>query len=325
MWKPENRVAADRHGLRYPSDLSDREWSLIEPMIPPAKHGGQPAQGKWPRGFERELLRAFDGLQMAGAFKGPVAEEHVTFLVHAEGLKRHIGAYPSRALCRHAECEGHAASPTAASSTGQSVKAAKKGAPHLTRRFLMRARRSQGSIRHFLVDNARLSLERRRPFCRRAGPRRRTARARSSHATPLRLHRSGLRRCWIRDRVSCAPAAQIGHWVVEIVKRNRTAQVRHPEKTSDCRAHFRVDQPQSSSGARLRALRPKRRCVRATRHDSHHAMAPDPGKAFLMNRNFMGSVLRELFPGIDRLGKYRGRRFIESHWLERAVLSPLRT
>ena len=42
MWKPEHRQAAERHGLRYPSDLSDAEWVLVEPMIPPAKHGGRP-------------------------------------------------------------------------------------------------------------------------------------------------------------------------------------------------------------------------------------------------------------------------------------------
>jgi transposase len=41
MWKPEHRRAADRHGLRYPSDLSDSEWALIEPAIPPAKRGGR--------------------------------------------------------------------------------------------------------------------------------------------------------------------------------------------------------------------------------------------------------------------------------------------
>src|ERR1700724_2332748 len=41
MWKPEHRRAADRHGVRYPSDLSDSEWALIEPAIPPVKHGGR--------------------------------------------------------------------------------------------------------------------------------------------------------------------------------------------------------------------------------------------------------------------------------------------
>jgi len=30
MWKSEHRRAADRHGLRYPSELSDSEWALIE-------------------------------------------------------------------------------------------------------------------------------------------------------------------------------------------------------------------------------------------------------------------------------------------------------
>lgn len=41
MWTPEHRRAADRHGLRYPSDLTDAEWALVEPMIPPARHGGR--------------------------------------------------------------------------------------------------------------------------------------------------------------------------------------------------------------------------------------------------------------------------------------------
>jgi hypothetical protein len=27
MWKPEHRAAADRSGLRYPSDLTDAEWA----------------------------------------------------------------------------------------------------------------------------------------------------------------------------------------------------------------------------------------------------------------------------------------------------------
>ena len=41
MWKPEHRRAADRRGMRYPSDLTDAEWALVEPMIPAAKHGGR--------------------------------------------------------------------------------------------------------------------------------------------------------------------------------------------------------------------------------------------------------------------------------------------
>src|SRR5215470_14576252 len=41
MWTPEHRLAAERSGLRYPSDLTDAEWAIVEPMIPPARHGGR--------------------------------------------------------------------------------------------------------------------------------------------------------------------------------------------------------------------------------------------------------------------------------------------
>ena len=40
MWTTENRSRYDRRNLRYPSDLSDAEWALIAPLIPPAKRGG---------------------------------------------------------------------------------------------------------------------------------------------------------------------------------------------------------------------------------------------------------------------------------------------
>ena len=41
MWTRENRGLYERKGLRYPSDLTDQEWALIEPLIPPAKRGGR--------------------------------------------------------------------------------------------------------------------------------------------------------------------------------------------------------------------------------------------------------------------------------------------
>jgi transposase len=42
MWNPEHRAAADRRGLRYPSDLTEAEWALVAPLIRPAKRGGRP-------------------------------------------------------------------------------------------------------------------------------------------------------------------------------------------------------------------------------------------------------------------------------------------
>ena len=41
MWTAETRAEHDRDDLRYPSDLTDEEWSLVEPLIPPAKRGGR--------------------------------------------------------------------------------------------------------------------------------------------------------------------------------------------------------------------------------------------------------------------------------------------
>ena len=40
VWTNENRGRYDRSKLRYPSDLTDEEWALSEPLIPPGKRGG---------------------------------------------------------------------------------------------------------------------------------------------------------------------------------------------------------------------------------------------------------------------------------------------
>jgi hypothetical protein len=40
MWTVRNRARYDRSKLRYPSDLMDGEWQLVEPLIPPGKPGG---------------------------------------------------------------------------------------------------------------------------------------------------------------------------------------------------------------------------------------------------------------------------------------------
>ena len=40
MWTNENRTRYDRNRLHYPSDLTDAEWAQVEPLIPPAKRGG---------------------------------------------------------------------------------------------------------------------------------------------------------------------------------------------------------------------------------------------------------------------------------------------
>ena len=40
MWTAENRPRYNRDKPRYPSDLTDEEWALVEPLILPGKRGG---------------------------------------------------------------------------------------------------------------------------------------------------------------------------------------------------------------------------------------------------------------------------------------------
>src|ERR1035437_8129223 len=143
MWKPEHRRAAERRGLRYPSDMTDAEGALIEPMIPPAKHGGRPRDVN-----VREVLNAifyvlFTGCQWRALPKDllPKSTAHDYFMLWDwDGtLERiHHALYVAAR-----EQAGREASLTAAIIDSQSGKAAQKGALRLTSRASMRARRSR--------------------------------------------------------------------------------------------------------------------------------------------------------------------------------------
>ncbi len=37
MWTTENRALYERKTERYPSDLTDEEWNLVEPHLPPKR------------------------------------------------------------------------------------------------------------------------------------------------------------------------------------------------------------------------------------------------------------------------------------------------
>jgi putative transposase len=37
-------ASLDRSTLRYPFDVTDREWLVLAPLIPPAKDGGRPRE-----------------------------------------------------------------------------------------------------------------------------------------------------------------------------------------------------------------------------------------------------------------------------------------
>ena len=42
MWTPTTREQHSRKALRYQTDLTDAEWVVIEPHLPPAHGTGRP-------------------------------------------------------------------------------------------------------------------------------------------------------------------------------------------------------------------------------------------------------------------------------------------
>jgi putative transposase len=42
VWRDDNRGRYDRRGLRYPSDLTNEEWVVLEPILPVARGIGRP-------------------------------------------------------------------------------------------------------------------------------------------------------------------------------------------------------------------------------------------------------------------------------------------
>ena len=141
MWKPEHRRAAERCGLRYPSDLTDAEWALIEPKIPPAKRGGRRREVN-----VREVVNAIfyvlsTGCQWAALPKDlpPKSTAHFYFMLWDwDGTLERIHHELYVATREH---EGREASPTTAIIDSQSAKAAQKGGSGSTRKALMRVRR----------------------------------------------------------------------------------------------------------------------------------------------------------------------------------------
>ncbi len=86
MWTNENRARYDRSKLRYPSDLTDAEWAIIAPLIPPAKRGGNKRTV-----VEREIVNGLmyilsTGCQWAVAAEGPAAPQHGERLLLPLGL-----------------------------------------------------------------------------------------------------------------------------------------------------------------------------------------------------------------------------------------------
>lgn len=142
MWTKDNRGRYDRSKLRYPSDLTDEEWKLVEPLIPPGKRGG----GKRTV-IMREVVNGLMYILSTGCQWSAIPKDlpPKSTVYDYFDLWSWDGTLDRMHAVLYAECREQAsreASPTAAIIDSQSVKSAEKGGPTI-RLDTMRARKSR--------------------------------------------------------------------------------------------------------------------------------------------------------------------------------------
>ena len=215
-----HRRAADRSGLRYPSDLSDAEWALVEPLIPPAKRGGRRREVNL-----REVLNAIfyvlsTGCQWPALPKDlpPKSTAHSYFMLWEwDGTLQRLHHTLYVATREH---DGREASPTAAIIDSQSAKAAQKGGASIDPQGYDAGKKVTGRKRHILVDTLGLLLNvvvHPADVQDRDGARL-VLDERSRRLFPF-IKRIFADAGYQGPRVARA-AATTGSWIVEIVKRN---------------------------------------------------------------------------------------------------------
>jgi transposase len=143
MWTAKNRKRYDRSNLRYPSDLSDDEWEQVEPLIPPAKRGGNKRHVD-----VREVMNGIMYILSTGCQWRAVPKDlppRSTLFDYLD-LWSWNGALERIHHLLYVKCrerEEREASPTAAIIDSQSVKSAEKGGPASIHLVMTRARRSR--------------------------------------------------------------------------------------------------------------------------------------------------------------------------------------
>ena len=142
MWSKENRARYDRSRLRYPSDLTDAEWAHVEPLIPPAKRGGNRRHVEVREVVNGLMYVLSTGCQWRAIPKDLPPRSTLYDYFDLWGWDGTLERIHEALYVKRREAAAREASPTAAIIDSQSVKSAEKGGSASTLRATTRARRS---------------------------------------------------------------------------------------------------------------------------------------------------------------------------------------
>ena len=142
-------------GVSYPSELSDQEWAILMPLLPPAKPGGRPRTVNL-----RVILNGICYTLRSGCQWRMLPREYGPWsTVYAYWRKWRLDGTWERmhtTLCERVRQQvGRQPTPSAAIMDSQSVKTTERGGPH----GYDGAKKLSGRKRHLLVDTLGLVLK----------------------------------------------------------------------------------------------------------------------------------------------------------------------
>jgi len=143
MWTSENRGRYDRSGLRYPSDLTNEEWALVEPLIPPARRGGAKRTVDVREVVNGLMYVLSTGCQWRAIPKDLPPRSTIYDYFDLWSWEGTLNRIHDALYLRCREAASREASPTAAIIDSQSVKSAEKGGRASIRPATTRARKSR--------------------------------------------------------------------------------------------------------------------------------------------------------------------------------------